>query len=204
MRPFAINNSHQYLGFTHLQLFSCAPTYPIRNSTTRIITNIFIFIYICSTCTTTSIRTTSSIFIFICTCGTSISTTTKTTTSTRITTNIFMFIYIRGTSTSTSSSIFATFLMTKLAFIVPASQRVCTMIRPSAFYPSLISLHGSSTKILKHLSMASWIDSVRRVKTMFFDAIFDKSIVSWFKVLYIEHKSNRQATSFVTQLRASS
>lgn len=234
MRPFTINNSHQYLGFLHFQLFSYAHTHLICSNITRTTINIFIFLYTYGTSIISSTRTTISIFIFICICKSSIIPITKTTTSififiwtcgtSTITTNktiisifiiicirnistttiIFIFICIRGTSTSTSTSTFATFLITKLAYIIPCFQKIRIIICLLALYLSLISSYGFVIKILRRLSMALLMDLMRRIKTISFVAMFNWSIINWFKVLYLDYKFNRQITLCVTKLQASS
>lgn len=65
MGLLAVNNSHKYFRLTHFQLFLCVLIHSNRNSITRSINNIFMFIFTCG------IRTTTSIFIFVCTRGTS-------------------------------------------------------------------------------------------------------------------------------------
>ena len=193
-----VNNSHSYLEFTHFQSFFCASTHPTYNSTNRTTSNIFIFVYTCSTCITTGTKTTSNIFIFICIHNTSITTTIRTNSSTKTTTNIFIFICICGTSISTST--FATSLITKLAFTIHYFLRVCTMICPPALYLSPILPHSSVIEILRRLSMVLSTDVMGRVKTMSFGIMFNQSIVSLFKVLYLERKSNCQITLCITKL----
>lgn len=50
--------------------------------------------------------------------------------------------------------------------------------------------------------MALLTDLVKEVKTMFFKAIFDQSIVSQFQIIYFEHKFDRWTTLCITKVWA--
>lgn len=134
-----VNNSSKYFGFIQLWLFSCVSTHFTYSNITRSIINIFIFIY---------------------TRGTSISITIKTST------RIVIFVYTHSTCSIISISIttFAIFLIIKLAYIVPYSQSLRTIICLPPLYLFWISSHSSIVKTLRHLGIALWTDSVKRIK----------------------------------------
>lgn len=204
---FVVYNSYKEFKFTHFQLFSHFLIYFTCNSTNKTTINIFIFINICSTSTTISTGTSILLFFFIHirNINTLISIDTNTKTITIIFVFTFIFICTCNISiiTSNSNSTLTITLGIKLTFTVFCFSKLYIMICLSIFYLFLISSIGFVMKILKHLNIALSTILWKRVKIIFFEAMFNQSIVDQFKIFQFGHKFNHLTILYITKLHIS-